>query len=499
MIVYREQRRRVRVAELQARIAFARDPVERLIESGELAAGLADEMESAPGAPAPDTVTVSVPEGFAYYALYPEMYRLAARRFWEDARPPRAVVIGIRSIGATLGEVVAATLRSCGCEVESCTVRPRGHPWNRELTLAPELERRWCALRAAHFAVVDEGPGLSGSSFACVAECLSTLGIPDDRIVLFPAWDPDPSALLSETARRRWPRHRKYLSRFEDMNLFPGARDLSAGNWRALLFTNERDYPAVQPQHERRKYLRDGTLYKFAGLGRYGVATLHRACRLASAGFAPAVEGLENGFLATRWCPGRPLSARAVDSGLLEMMARYLAFRRAEFPADTAADLTEMIRINAAEALGPQCLERLAALRRPDAPACAIDGRMLPHEWLHTPAGWVKTDATDHHDDHFYPGPQDIACDLAAAMIEFELTRAQSARLISEYTALSGDRTILARLSFHRLGWLAFRLGYTGMAAAALPSAHPDAGRFKILRTRYTALLRQEIANHDRA
>ena len=58
----------------------------------------------------PETVTVSVPEGFAYYALYPEMYRIAAREFAREQRPRAAVVIGIRSIGAALAAVVAEEL-----------------------------------------------------------------------------------------------------------------------------------------------------------------------------------------------------------------------------------------------------------------------------------------------------------------------------------------------------------------------------------------------------
>ena len=38
------------------------------------------------------------------------------------------------------------------------------------------------------------------------------------------------------------------------------------------------------------------------------------------------------------------------------------------------------------------------------------DSRMQPHEWLLTPAGQVlKTDSGSHGDDHFFPGPTDIA------------------------------------------------------------------------------------------
>ena len=44
MIVYREQRREIRVRDALARIAAATDPLDRLIETGELAAGVADAL-----------------------------------------------------------------------------------------------------------------------------------------------------------------------------------------------------------------------------------------------------------------------------------------------------------------------------------------------------------------------------------------------------------------------------------------------------------------------
>ena len=507
MIVYREQKRQVRMADALRRIAGAADPVERLIETGEVAAGVADALSpefdsdlpplhALPGLP--ETVTISVPEGFAYYALYPEMYRLAARAFQRERRPGHVAVIGIRSIGATLGTVVADELAAAGCEVHRWTVRPRGHPFERRLAIAPDLDARWRALCGDDFAVVDEGPGMSGSSFAAVAEHLSGLGIPDERIALFPSWQADAAAFVSETARRRWPRHRKYVVPFEDLHLFDGARDLSGGEWRAAVYDCEADYPPAQPRHERRKYLRGAVLWRFAGLGRYGRETLERARSLAEAGFAPTVEGLDCGFLGTRWIAGRPVARREPDPVLLETMARYLAFLHREFPRPRAsAGLEEMIRVNVEEGLGAAWAAQLGDLEEPDGPACAVDNRMFPHEWLATAAGYVKTDATDHHDDHFYPGPRDIAWDLAAAIVEFAWTSAQAECLIARYAALSGDREIRRRRPFYRLAWLAFRLGYADMAAAALGAA-PDAARFRERRAWYAALLREEIAGRGR-
>lgn len=154
-----------------------------------------------------------------------------------------------------------------------------------------------------------------------------------------------------------------------------------------------------------------------------------------------------------------------------------------------------MIRVNVLEGLGPKWAERLEPLEVADAPACAIDNRMFPHEWLRTAAGYVKTDGVEHHDDHFLPGCQDIAWDVAAAQVEFGMNAAEGAEFVRRYSQLSGDGTVAARLPFYRLVWLAFRLGYSAMAAAALAGT-PDGPRFERLRSRYAALLRQAMVSH---
>ncbi len=55
---------------------------------------------------------------------------------------------------------------------------------------------------------------------------------------------------------------------------------------------------------------------------------------------------------------------------------------------------------------------------------------MLPHEWIRTASGFLKTDAVDHQDDLFFPGCQDIAWDIAGAIVEFGIPREA---LVSEY------------------------------------------------------------------
>ncbi len=89
----------------------------------------------------PESVNVSTPEGYAFYGVYPEAYAEAARRFLRERRPAGVVAIGIRSIGTSLSAVVAAVLEQHGCLEDSCTVRPRGHPFDRYLDLSPNSNR----------------------------------------------------------------------------------------------------------------------------------------------------------------------------------------------------------------------------------------------------------------------------------------------------------------------------------------------------------------------
>lgn len=524
MLIYRTETRLIRPSEEINRIRAAGDATDLLIGAGEIESGVADALclasdgwnptlgalreaslaaarflfapsarpaavaalDALAGLELPERVEVSVPEGYAYYGLFPEQYAAAARRFRDEARPDRVGVVGIRSIGASLSAVAAAALEARGCEVRSWTMRPRGHPFYRSLAISPDLERELRARTAWHFAIVDEGPGLSGSSFACVAEKLAELGVPAERIVFLPSWDPEPESLLSETARACWARRRKYVVPFQRAE---GLRDLSAGEWRRAVYLDAKAWPAVQPQHERRKYLDGRTLLKFAGLGRFGRAKLERGRELAEAGFSPRALGFEHGFLRHEFVEGRPLAARDRGPGLIAAMARYLAHLRRHYASDRGVSFDELLQMIATNAgLDTARLERFRGAVSAS-PAVAVDGRMLPHEWLLTPAGYLKTDSLDHHDGHFLPGSTDIAWDLAGASVEFEFEPEETGRLVETYAALSGDREVGRRLPFFTIAYLAFRLGYATVAQAAIRGSE-DAGRFEALAAGYRARLR---------
>ncbi len=491
---------------------------------------------SAVAAALPGDLRIRAPEGYACYGLYPEVYLDAARDFHSRVRPERAVCIGLRSIGTGLASVVAAVLEELGCSVDSFTVRPRKDPFDRHLALSDRLEAQILSWHASHshscFLVIDEGPGLSGSSLCGAAQKLSELGVPDDRIVFFPSWESDGARFVSESARRRWGRHAKFVSSFEDVWIRSGRlgrrmdgalMDVSAGMWRRISYAESYDsgcgcdpdspaeslYPAVHPQHERRKYLECSNplkLVKFAGLGRYGRVKLARAEKLAEAGFCPAPVGFADGFLVTEWVRGRPLSVEDVEPALLDAMGRYLAFIANEFPAShrdgmSFDDTCEMIHRNVSLALGEEWAAKLVATSKleeygsvvDDARIVAVDGRMLPHEWLRTPRGYLKTDAVDHHADQFFPRCRDIAWDICGAGIEFALDRASFDHLVAVYAEHAMDPDLPRRLPFYSIAYLAYRLGYASFAAQDLAGTD-DGGRFEVLAARYASRLKLEIA-----
>jgi hypothetical protein len=388
------------------------------------------------------------------------------------------VCIGLRSIGASLSALVTAVLRDAGLTVRSLTLRPRGHPFDRHLAVADE---RRLSSTDAHHLVVDEGPGLSGSSFAAAARALAARGVPDEQIVLLPSWNADGRALLNPAARDHWSRHRRFVADFDGRAYAArSARELSGGAWRTLFYPAGGG-PPVQPQHERRKLLDGARLHRFVGFGRCGRARLAWAQRLAAAGFQPPPTGVAHGFLVREFVAGQPLER--IDGAVLDRVAAYLACR-ARFTVDeplaleplrdmAGTNIAELTELDARAALAARAQQAAAAQLRARTPAVQLDGRMQRHEWIAGARLW-KVDAIDHGDDHFWPGPNDIAWDVAAALVELADDDAARQRLLAPLVA--ADATLPARLPFYELAYLAHRAGYARLAAQTLTDA--DGPRF---------------------
>lgn len=427
----------------------------------------------------PDTLPLSTAEGFAYYGLHPLDFVAAA----ESICASHAAVAGIRSIGAPLSAVVAAELAKRGVQVARTTVRPHGHVFNRETAWTCE-QRRWIEehlRRGAEFVVVDEGPGLSGSSFLSVGEALIGAGVPRHKITFLCSRTPNPDYLVADNAAERW---RSFRSVAADTHvcLPPHREDLSGGRWRQRWFGG-RDAPASWISMERMKFLsRDGkSLYKFCGLGRFGAAVLERERALAS--FVVGAEEACDGFARYPIASFSPLAAHDLTPAMAMWIGEYCAFRRAALPADDTPrePLEAMTRFNVRQLLGLE-IDFPDGVLATDHPIIA-DGRMLPHEWVRSDSGVKKTDSCTHGDDHFFPGPVDVAWDLAGAIVEWTMDENATDALVNAYRAKSGDDP-RPRLPAFLLAYSIFRAAYCAMAAHAMqgtveePLLRRDASRY---------------------
>jgi hypothetical protein len=425
-------------------------------------------------------------EGYAYYAVYPELYLEAADAL-RGLNP--VLTVGLRSIGTSLAAMVATALES---DQSVLTLRPFGDPFDRRVAIGPRLAERLRGLGASVGVVVDEGPGLSGSSFAAAADCLEQIGVPSSQIVFMPSHCNGPGALATPRHRGRWKRtrllHQDFDRAFMETSI-PEHRleswvadligtpllpleDISAGAWRK----RHPDIPAL-PRMERRKFIavteRGNFLLKFNGLGVDGHTKVARACALSAAGFTPPVIGFRHGFLVEQWRDESPVRdvAQLDRERLVDTLARYIAYRAEHLQAAgddgaSVADLLCMTRVNAEEAIGRNAALRIEQRMRRAAASVArfrpvhIDGRMHSWEWLQTGDGnLVKTDAIDHSRQHDLIGCQDPAWDVAAARIEFALTAAEFDALLRRLAGLLGGTPDQQLLETFSAAYPAFQLG----------------------------------------
>jgi len=495
------------LADLTERLADAADAswrgddaaVGRAIGAAQLAAQQCVDL------PLPSRAIGRVSEGFAYFALGPELYAEAARAWAQQAAPQQVWCIGLRTIGFTLAAVVSAALRAQHIDSRVKSMRPRGHPFKRRVLLDPEFAAELRPTGDAWYLVIDAGPGPSGSSMAATAERLAHLGVHDDRIVLMPAHKPKIDLFGYASVRQRWRRHRVWAAN-DDQTWISSARlqrtlqadrlsDISGGRWRQH---RALDIPvAVHPQHERPKYLvhrgPERTLLKFAGYGHYGAAVAARAEAAADGGWAPRPHSFRGGWLEFPWLSLRS-PGKAITTTSIAHLADYIAFVAETWSTGSRASpdaLVEMAVTNAgALGVGAAIVEQLKPAE--DVPAVCLDARMRPHEWLERPHGYLKTDGIEHFADRFYPGPTDIAWDVAGILEEWPLGRDGSRFLVDRYAKQSRDWTIARRLPFYRAAYLAFRAGYTSFSADQLTGT-PEAATFRVESDRYRTRLREVL------
>ncbi|WP_201859647.1 hypothetical protein [Microvirga soli] len=436
-------------------------------------------------------------EGYAFYALYPESYLEAARA---SGLGPDTQVIGIRSIGTGLSALVAADLGAPA----PVTLRPVGHPFEREVRVDPDLTKSLVSDSRKAFAIVDEGPGLSGSSFGAVADWLEEAGVSRHQIHFFPSHGGALGPQASAKHRERWNSAPRHLVAMDDLLLLglPTHRirnwvesllgpldgpveEISGGAWRSRRYANKSSWPPANIQQERRKFLARANgkawLVKFVGLGETGVRKVQMARQLHEAGFTPEPAGCLHGFLVERWheeLDGLDRSRISRES-LIDQIGAYLGFRARHCPAAAhqGASLEALRRMaiyNAGQALGEAtaaALEQSLAdpgILEGKAHRICTDNRLHAWEWLVSGDRVIKTDALDHSAAHDLVGHQDVSWDVAGAIVEMNLSEDETSRLCQIIRRESGRPVDQALLAFMRPCYLAFQLGAHVMATGAL-------------------------------
>jgi hypothetical protein len=175
-------------------------------------------------------------------------------------------------------------------------------------------------------------------------------------------------------------------------------------------------------------------------------------------------------------------------------VAKYCAWRADALPATVPQDSIRQLERMAAHNLEQEfgfAPELRLEMGRP----AICDGRMQHYKWRELGDDhWVKLDASTHGDDHFFPGPTDIAWDLAAVCVEWQLSPDYREFFLSAYRRISGDNAA-ARLQAYEIAYSAFRLGWSRMAAASVSGSAEES---RLLRdaARYRAVLdRLLVAN----
>jgi hypothetical protein len=446
----------------------------------------------------------AVQEGFAYYALHPRKLATLLEQMLVDGALPgageRSVrVLGIRSIGVTLSAVACATLGLHGIDCRRISVRPEGHPYDRRLRSSQRLCHWVRSAADAEFLVVDEGPGISGSSFLAVAEALESCGVAAGRIHLIGSREVDAAELLACDAARRWSRFNIHTIPAEPLipreagenfsgrarwSFFGCPPESEPGSWTTL-------GPAAYLAQDRQ------STFTFAGFGHYGEAIGERCRALGEAGFAPRYLGSRRGFVQSELPAGRLLSPGDVSPKLISRLAAYLAFRANAFavPVAQTPELEVMLRRNWQIEFDEELGVAESRLSAKEIVIC--DGRMRAHEWLRSSRGEVlKLYSGNDGDNHFFPGPCDIAWDVAGCILEWELEPEAQRRLIDEYTARTGD-AIAARLAPYLLAYAVFCMARAKMGSCSSQS-QDDAEALARDYRRYRALaLRLRTAQEE--
>ncbi|MDB6109505.1 MAG: glutamate-semialdehyde -aminomutase-like protein [Pedosphaera sp.] len=484
------------------------------------------------------SLSVKIPEGFEFYALYPEQHCHSALKWATDTQvsaPNRAVlVIGIRSIGTTLSALVMVTLEAAGWNPKRITVRPVGCSFDRTVDLP-----RSSLVEIKHALVVDEGPGLSGSSMAAVARSWVSAGLRHADVSFLPGHHRPPGQAASADIHRWWAATTRYVTPLEELRWdglaltdslaaksqelcdatqpFPHIKDLSGGLWRESLYSDQTEYPPAAITFERLKFRCSAdagfsVFWKFTGSGALhspghtcASTALHRLTERAHNGWGPQPLGLFRSFVALPWIEGRPLSeADGRNPSVLSHIARYLA--DVSGPPLTASEqsaalarVTNLLYWNIKEVFGDGLANRALAaserIRNLRPCPTAGDGRLAPHEWMRTADGIIlKLDGAGHDLDHTLIGCQPLYWDVAGTMIEWQLSKPLCSTFLAVLEA-RGVSLCPEALPFFCAAYAAFRMGQFSLCADAFTGDQAEHPRLVLACASYRDALAEQLQN----
>jgi hypothetical protein len=429
--------------------------------------------------------TLKIPEGFAFYALYPEQYCAAAVAYLQQRGRTQGTthVIGLRSIGTTLSASLAAVLNAADVEHRRYTVRPHGHPFERQVELPWPFAVEDTAL------VVDEGPGLSGSSFYSVSRALDMAGVASQRQVYFCAHPHPPGKMASTEISSFWAHAERYVASNHDCAISPEGslrstleaeltrsfhsrvrsfEDVSQGRWRGAAF-GQAPWPCAYPAFERPKLLAQLADGRRALMKFYGQVLrsdpISGALQWSDAAAARQIaEGAANvaqiqGYVARPWLDGELLTRAEKSPSLLAELARLLAGRPWRRARETSA--------------AAECYY-------------GATGGLAPQEWLRLADGQLrKLPETLPGYDHTAIDAEPLGWDLAAAVVEWQLTNREAEQLLALFRARSGIGVELREVQPHIRRYARFNTAKAQFCAHQ--ASGTDTQRLEIEAARYAA------------
>ena len=443
-----------------------------------------------------------------------ELARKFVATFPELERP--AILVGLRTAGSFLAPLACAYLSRQLPDTSWISIRPvKGLPsWERAA-----LED--AARKNARALIVDESIH-SGQTLAKSIDLLRQAGFREEDIVVLNPVEPalpdwrtsrlfesfsrismitlEPAERYKQRLMESEPAVESRVNEYFKGRGYLEARVVNSPEAEKLNWKWRREPPERVDVRLKRIYevhLKDAAgvgeiryvLAKSVGWGWLGYHAFIAGLQLAK--WAPPLLGMRDGILYSEWLP-QAHDAMAFGSdrqAMVESLASYVAerARNLRLGSDPVPDLAAEGRHKGLEFLA-NYLSRaygsriVAAIKRPQLrrelsrqnsfSSVMTDSKMSREEWIMAGSRVMKADFEHHCFGKNELGMSDPTFDLASAMFYFDLSEAESSRLVRAYIEQSGDQKAEERLFLNKLlvGLRAESLAFNGLQQARLVS-----------------------------